>query len=89
MYEAFDTFLAPSTWHTGHPADQNRFLTVLATVVWNTGFNPDEMASHMRERTNTEAGSGDYKDSTISRCTSDAWAVYDFLKLTKAVRPGD
>jgi hypothetical protein len=78
MYDAFDSFLAGSTWHTLHASDEERFLTALNKVVTTPGFNPEEMGEYMRQKVG--ARNADI-DSAIDRYTSDAWAVYTYLKL--------
>ncbi|MEK7994268.1 MAG: hypothetical protein AAB403_10740 [Planctomycetota bacterium] len=47
MYEAFDSFVSVDTWHTMHPADEERFFCALRTVVTNPDFDPNRLGYYM------------------------------------------
>jgi hypothetical protein len=84
MYEAFDSFMETSTWHTQHPNDQMRFFRALDLVVWSPDFNADSMADHMRANKNVlpdDHGSLGFAQ-VIDRYRDKAWAVKDFIKYT-------
>jgi hypothetical protein len=78
MYEAFDQFLAVSTWHTHHPLDQLRFFVALETVVRNEKFSPYEMGGYMRAKIGTAHGSP--LSDSIDRLSTGAWAVREFMQ---------
>ena len=50
MYEAFDSFINVSTWHTRHPNDEQRFHKALSKVVWSDDFSPEQIASYLRKK---------------------------------------
>ena len=81
LYDVFDKFLAVSTWHTRHPSDEQRFFTVLASVVKDPRFNPDELGEYFRQK---KAVSRDDESNFFKVAIDDyvakAWAVKDYLK---------
>jgi hypothetical protein len=83
MYEAFDSFLGPETWHTNSGYENERFYRALATVVRADGFNPDAMAEYMREKKDVDRDNEDQTsfNHTIDKRTTEAWAIYEFLRL--------
>lgn len=86
MYSAFDKFLATGTWHTGHPLDDERFYTALATVVRNPDFNADALGDYMRSAKGVDRDDENHSglSSAIDRRVTQADAVRDFLNLTEA-----
>jgi hypothetical protein len=88
MYEAFDSFIRVGTWHTRNPNDEERFHVALGEVVWSDDFDPDQMATYLREKLNLPPEDhGSYFALTINRYCDDAWAVKDFLKYNNVPRP--
>jgi hypothetical protein len=86
MYQAFDPFLAASTWHTSRDADRKRFYLALNAVVREADFDPEQMGDYMRAKIGVENGLRDHRDIAIGQRITDAWAVRDFFTATGAVK---
>jgi hypothetical protein len=86
MYEAFDHYLAVSSWHSDKDGDRRRFYLALDKVVREPAFDPELMGDYMRAKVHVAASSGDFRDNAIARRTTDAWAVKDFLDATSAIK---
>ena len=83
MYEVFDSYLNRDTWHTNHDLDRQRFMQVLAGVVHDDEFNPDEMRKYMLEKKGVRPENrNDSFGLKIDQLTQDAWAVKDFFQMT-------
>jgi hypothetical protein len=80
--------MSSETWHTGHPTDNRRFYAALGKVVWSDQFNPDLMASYMREKKKIplEDRKSEFA-KTIDQCCHDAWAIKDFLECNDVAQP--
>jgi hypothetical protein len=76
VYEVFDSFLATSTWYTGHDRDLERFNQALGLVVEEFAFNADEMGAYMKGKVNPVHH--DYVDELVAK----GWAVREYLKAT-------
>ena len=63
MYEAFDRFLYVPTWHTGHPADEERFLRALRRVVHQPDFDPEGLRAYILTAKNWELTDGALNDA--------------------------
>jgi hypothetical protein len=80
MYEKLDSFMATDTWHTRHPSDEKRFFTVLHELLKNPGFNPDQMADHMRQRVGTAKNRTHPLTPAIDHYIAAAWAVKGYVE---------
>jgi hypothetical protein len=84
LYEAFDKFLQIDTWHTRHPNDEERFFKVLASVIEDSSFNPDNLGAYIREKKGVPR---DEKENHFNIAIDDyvtkAWAVKDYLKANR------
>jgi hypothetical protein len=88
MYDVFDTFIGLDTWHTHHPNDEQRFMTALYKVVWNHGFNPDELRKYLRAKLNlSENDHRSHFSNDVDEYTQGAWAVKDFIRYNAIERP--
>jgi len=83
MYEAFDSFLDPETWHTNSGYEDERFYRALAKVVRKPGFSPDAMGEYMREKRGVDRDNEDQAafNHTIDRRVTEGWAIYEYLRL--------
>ena len=82
MYEAFDRFLAVSTWYTKHPNDEERFFHALRSVVRNDLFSPDALGDYIRQKAGVSRDDGHPYNDVIDDYVAAAWAVKDYLKAT-------
>jgi hypothetical protein len=88
MYDVFDTFIGLGTWHTHHANDEQRFMTALYKVVWDDGFNPDELRKYLRAKLHLDENdhTSHFSDD-VDKYTRDAWAVKDFIHYNAIERP--
>lgn len=81
MYGAFDSYLAPDTWHTSHPYDDQRFYRALARVVRDPDFNPDRMGEYLFQKTGVDRENrDDTRGRAIEHRVTEAWAIKHFLE---------
>jgi hypothetical protein len=87
LYEAFDEFLAGDTWHTRHPADEERFYITLHGVVKDPQFNPDKLGDYMRQKAGVSEDGTDDRSKSLNPAIDDyveaAWTVKDYLKANR------
>ena len=86
MYEAFDSFLATDTWHTGHATDEKRFFEALALEVSKPDFNPDGMGAYMRAKRGIHRYDVNVAfNRAIDGYIAAAWAVRRYLEVTSDI----
>jgi hypothetical protein len=81
MYQVFDEFLASPTWQYRPALDTKRFYEALDQVVWADVFDPEAMAIYIGWKIGASRYDRDFMEA-IHRCTTDARAVRDYLKIT-------
>ncbi len=87
MYEIFSTYLAASTWHSGHQLDDARFYEALASIVQEPLFNADDMGDYFRQAKSvdpTDPRHAIYNQAIEDR-VSQAHAVHDFLEANSII----
>ncbi|MDB5292392.1 MAG: hypothetical protein JWL69_3633 [Phycisphaerales bacterium] len=83
---ALNAWLGPSTWHTPHECDMDRWYDFVNLYQRDHGYSIDEPA--LREHIEKKVG-GHFSDeenglrSTIRKRISLAYSILDFLKRTK------
>lgn len=75
MYNVFDSFLARSTWNSGHDLDLAEFNKALSRVVGDDGFNADNMGGYFKSVV------GAAHLDAIDVLVDKAWAVHDYLAV--------
>ena len=82
--EKLEAWIGPSTWHTNHPSDMDRWYDFVDQYQRDHGYTIDEVA--LREHIERKIGGGVNKSlrNIIREQISLAYHILDFLKRTGA-----
>ncbi len=84
--EALRQWLAPSTWHTGHPTDDSRFCVFVASV-WNDEQKLWDEAEARQIIANKAMalhdGIGDLAKEEAAKRVREGSTILDFLSLLR------
>ena len=81
--EKLQAWLAPSTWHTSHPNDMDRWYDFVDVYQRNHGNVIDEAALKEHIAHSVVGGVNDALIEIISQRISLAYNIIDFLNRTK------
>ena len=80
MYEVFDTFLKPDSWHTREAPDRDRFYCALRAVASNPQFRPEDMGDYFDRSSARSKVNADKYQEARRYYVAAAWAVKRFLE---------
>jgi hypothetical protein len=86
MYEVFDRILSGDTWHTFHPADDQRFYLALDKIVRNPHFHAQEMGNYFQQKLGIKDRDTHQWGDAIAYYIACADAVRHYLEATGGVR---